>query len=276
MVRPVITFLTDFGPDSAAAICRGVMIGISPDVQIIDISHSVRKFAIRDGAWLLWISVPHMPVGTHVAVVDPGVGTARRPIAIRSGRGDVFVGPDNGLLVPAAERLDGIAELRALENRALMLPRTTNTFHGRDIFAPVAAHLANGVGFEEVGSTVDPATIVRLPFPEPSIGSGVLDTSVVYIDSFGNLRLAGDPTDLEAALGPLAAGERLSVELARVDGHPARTETVTWQRTFGEVDAGRPLLYEDSFGQLAMADNQGNVAARLGLSLDRPIRIRPA
>jgi hypothetical protein len=276
MVRPVITFLTDFGPDSAAAICRGVMIGISRDVQIIDISHSVRKFAIRDGAWLLWISVPHMPVGTHVAVVDPGVGTARRPVAIRSGRGDVFVGPDNGLLVPAAERLDGIAEARVLENRALMLPSTTRTFHGRDVFAPIAAHLANGVAFEEVGPTVDPATIVRLSFPEASVGRGVLETSVVYVDSFGNLRLAGDPADLEAALGPLAPGQPLALELPGADGRPATVETVTWQRTFGEVEAGRPLVYEDSFGQLALADNQGNAAQRLGLSLDRPVRIRPA
>jgi S-adenosylmethionine hydrolase len=276
MLRPVITFLTDFGPDSAAAICRGVMLGISRDAQIVDITHSVRKFAIRDGAWLLWVSVPHMPVGFHIAVVDPGVGTARRPIAIRSGRGDIFVGPDNGLLVPAAERLEGIAEVRALENRSLMLPRTTNTFHGRDVFAPVAAHLANGVAFEKVGSTVDAETIVRLTFPVPSIGTGILDTTIIYVDSFGNLRLAGEPGDLEAALGALDSGQRLAVEFAPENGRPAIHESVTWQRTFGEVEEGRPLLYEDSFGRLALADNQGSISRRLGLDQDRPVRIRPA
>ena len=276
MLRPVITFLTDFGPDSAAAICRGVILGISRDAQIVDISHSVRKFAIRDGAWLLWISVPHMPIGFHVAVVDPGVGTARRPIGIRSGRGDVFVGPDNGLLVPAAERLDGIVEVRALENRSLMLPRTTSTFHGRDIFAPVATHLANGVAFEEIGPEVDPASVVRLTFPEPSIGAGLLETTIVYVDSFGNLRLAGEPADLEAALGTLGSGARLTAEFAPQDGRPAIHETVTWQRTFGEVEQGRPLLYEDSFGRLALADNQASIAARLGLSVDRVVRLRPS
>src|SRR5215207_5339465 len=163
--RPVIGFLTDFGLDGAAAICRGVMLSIARDAQIVDISHTVRKFAIGDGAYLLRSAVPWLPVGVHVAVVDPGVGTSRRPIAIRAARGDVLVGPDNGLLLPAAARLGGIVEARALENRAWMLPVTSATFHGRDVFAPVAAHLALGEGFEDVGPAVRPDGLVRLGLP---------------------------------------------------------------------------------------------------------------
>ena len=276
MDRPVITFLTDFGADSAAAICRGVMLDIARDAQIVDISHSVRKYAIRDGAFLLWCALPWMPVGIHVAVVDPGVGTSRLSIGIRTVRGDVLIGPDNGLLVPAAVRLGGIVEVRALENRAFMLAATSATFHGRDILAPMAAHLAAGRPFAEVGPTIDPGSIVSLRLPDPTIAPGALDTSVVYVDSFGNLRLAGDPADLIAAIGPLTPGRELAVTFTAGDGKPAIREIVPWAATFGQVPVGRPLLYEDSFGRLAYADNQGDVARRLGLGVDRPARIEPA
>ncbi|NJD27288.1 MAG: SAM-dependent chlorinase/fluorinase [Chloroflexi bacterium] len=275
-MHPVITFLTDFGPDAAAAICRGVMLSIAPDAQIVDISHSVRKYAIRDGAFLLWVSLPTMPVGVHVGVVDPGVGTARRPIGIRTGRGDVLIGPDNGLLTAAAERLGGIVEARGLENPAWLLPRVSSTFHGRDIFSPMGAHIAAGGAFEAVGPPIDVATLARLPFPEPVVRDGGLDTSVVYVDSFGNLRFAGVPDDLAAAIGPLQPGRRLRVVFGAVDGSAPLVEVVPWATTFGEVPLGRPLVYEDSFGELAYADNQSNVAARLEIGVDRPVRIESA
>ncbi len=275
-MRPVITFLTDFGPDAAAAICRGVMIGIARDAQIVDISHSVRKYAIRDGAFLLWASLHSMPVGVHVGVVDPGVGTVRRPIGLRAGRGDVLIGPDNGLLMPAAARLGGIAEARLLDNSAWMLPDVSSTFHGRDIFAPMAGHLAAGGAFEAVGPVVDVETLTRLDFPAPVIRDGGLHSSVVYIDSFGNLRISGVPADLARAVGPLEPGRRLRVEFAGANGSVAIVEVVPWARTFGEVPAGSPLLYADSFGDIAYADNQSNVAARLGIEVDRPVRIEPA
>jgi S-adenosylmethionine hydrolase len=274
--RPVISFLTDFGPDAAAAICRGVMLSIAPDAQIVDISHAVRKYAIRDGAFLLWGSLISMPVGVHVAVIDPGVGTARRPVGLLTGRGDRMIGPDNGLLIPAARRLGGIREARALENDGWMLPRTSATFHGRDIFSPMAAHLAIGGRFEEVGPTISPDTLVDLQLPEPVARDGGLDSAIVYIDSFGNLRLAGDPGDLEAAVGELRPGRPFDVEFAGAGGRPATTERAPWVRTFGEIPAGQPLLYEDSFGRLAYADNQSSVARRLRLDVDRAVRIRPA
>jgi S-adenosylmethionine hydrolase len=270
--RPVLTFLTDFGPDGPAPICRGVMLSIAPDAQIVDIGHHVRKFAIRDGAFLLWCALPYMPRGVHVAVVDPGVGTTRRPIAILTVRGDVLVGPDNGLLIPAAGKLGGIAEARTLENRDLWLDRTSSTFHGRDIFSPVAAHLATGTPFSDVGPFLPTAELVQLALPQATVRDGGLDTGIAFIDDFGNLRLAGQPSDLDAAVGGLAPGRELMVEFA----DPALTERTTWQRTFGTVPVGASLLYEDSFGTISLADNQGSIASRLGLAVDRPARIRAA
>lgn len=273
MDRPVISLLTDFGPEPAA-ICRGVMLSIARDAQVVEISHDVRKFAIRDGAFLLWCALPYLPVGHHVGVVDPGVGTARLPIAIRTGRGDVLVGPDNGLFRPVAERLGGIVEARALENRALGLPVRTMTFHGRDLFAPVAAHLAMGTPFEAVGPVVPVTDLVDLAFPRPAVAEGVLETAVLLVDNFGNIRLAGLPGDLEAALGPLRPGDRLVLDAPATPDRAAIREATSWQGTFGEVPIGVPLVYEDSFGTLSFADNQGNVAARLGLAVDRTLTIR--
>jgi S-adenosylmethionine hydrolase len=217
-----------------------------------------------------------MPVGVHVAVVDPGVGTARRPIGLLTGRGDVLIGPDNGLLIAAAERLGGIREARVLENRAWMLERTSSTFHGRDIFSPMAANLAIGGEFSEVGSIVDTASLTAIRFPEPSVGQGILESSIVYVDSFGNLRLAGDRADLAKAVGDLSPGRVFRVEFGGSNGQAAIVETAPWARTFGEIAAGRPLLFEDSSGRLAFADNQADAARRLGVGVDRPVTIRPA
>ncbi len=269
MTRPVISFLSDFGArDPSAAICRGVMLGIASDAQIVDISHEVAKWSIRDGAFLLANAVQYLPVGTHVAVVDPGVGTTRRPIAITSERGDVLVGPDNGLLIPAAERLGGIAEARVLENQELWLPRTTSTFHGRDIFAPVAARLAMGATFETVGDIVDPVSLVRLPWPESTVQPGVLRTAVLYIDSFGNVKLGAQANELAEAIGPLSTGDALELNLL------AGPLLLPWASTFGDVAAGALFVCEDSFGWLALAVNQGSAAQRLGLTEDAPVAIQ--
>jgi len=275
MERPVITLLTDFGPDGPAAICRGVILTIARDAQIVDIGHNVRKYAIRDGAFLLWCAVPYFPRAVHVAVIDPGVGTDRLPIAIKTARGDVLVGPDNGLLIPAARRLGGIEAAHRLENREYMLPVTTSTFHGRDIFAPVGAHLALGVPIDSVGDAIDPERLVDLRFPEPTVGSGQLDTAVLFIDSFGNVRLGGQPADLEAAIGALYPGRAVALEIDDGTGGVIR-EATSWEVTFGGVPLGASLLYQDSFGLVSLADNQGNVAQRLGLQSDRAVRLKVA
>ena len=267
--RPVITFLSDFGP-AAPAVCRGVMFGIAPDANIIDISHQVPRFSIPNGAASLAFALPHMPVGVHVAVVDPGVGTDRLPIAIRVARGDVLIGPDNGLLIPATERLGGIAEVRVIENRALMLPVVSASFHGRDIFAPVAAHLAMGVPYSSVGRSVPPERLVRLPERRPSIVAGRLETQIVHVMIYGNVTLAGRPADLEAAVGELSPGRRLRIEFPAVDGRSGAVEDTTWGVTFGSVPVGSSVLMADSEGNLSLADNQGDAARRIGLEVDQP------
>jgi S-adenosylmethionine hydrolase len=212
-------------------------------------------------------------VGVSVGVVDPGVGTERRPIGIRTARGDFLVGPDNGLFRPVAERLGGIVEARALENRDLWLPSaTSSTFHGRDVFSPVGAHLAIGADFATVGPEIAPGELVPLPMPTAQVHDGWLETGIVFIDSFGNARLAGAPDDLAASIGPLDRGRRLVVEIDGVVG----PVDLTWEQTFGRVPLGVPLLYRDSSGTISMSDNQGSIAARLGLSVDQPIRIRAA
>lgn len=270
--RPIIGFLTDFGLDGAVGACRGVMLSICRDAQIIDVGHTVRKYAIRDGAFLLRFTLPYVPVGVHVGVVDPGVGTARRAIGIRTGRGDVLIGPDNGLLLPAAAALGGAVEARELSNRELWLPVTTSTFHGRDIFAPVAAHLAAGdARFEAVGDPIALETLVSLPEPRASVHEGAVETVVTYVDSFGNLRLAGGRDDLQAALGELHDGDPLVVEFV-----PGLREHTRYGTTFGAVPIGSSLVYVDSLGNLAVADNQGSLATRLGVGHDRPVRIARA
>jgi len=274
MVRPVITFLTDFGP-SAPAVCRGVMFGIAPDANIIDVSHQVPRYSIRDGARTLVFALPYMPVGVHVAVVDPGVGTDRLPVALRARRGDILIGPDNGLLVPAAEALGGIAEARSIENRDLMLPRISSSFHGRDIFSPVAAHLSMGVPFESVGPVISADRLVRLPEPTPTVREGVLETVIVGVLIFGNVTFAGVPADLERAIGKLEPGRKLVVEFAGPPGQPNTRERTTWAETFGRVPLGASLVMADSEGHLSFADNQGNAAARLGLGVDQAVRILP-
>jgi S-adenosylmethionine hydrolase len=252
------------------------MYRICPDATIIDVSHQVPRYSIREGAGTLVFALPHMPVGIHVAVVDPGVGTDRRAVAIRARRGDILIGPDNGLLVPAAEALDGIDEVRSIENRDLMLPVVTSSFHGRDIFAPVAAHLASGVAFETVGPPVRADDLVRLDLPRPTVRDGILETVITHVLIFGNVTFAGVPSDLESAIGPLVPGRRVVLDFPAVEGAPAVREETVWAETFGRVPVGASLLMADSEGHLSFADNQGDAAARLGLTLDRPVRIGAA
>lgn len=275
MARPFISLLTDFGlRDPSAAILHGVILSIAPDARIVDISHEVRKFSIRDGALLLWCALPYLPVGVHVAVVDPGVGTERLPVAIRTGRGDTLVGPDNGLLLAAAERIGGIAAVHALEAPEYRLPVVSTSFHGRDIFAPAAAHLANGVALEALGSVVDPDSLVPTPLAAAVVESGTLRSAIVYIDTFGNVKLAGLRADLEEAIGPVRPGDRLELAFAAHGDERARVETVPWQGTFGESPPGTRLLYEDSYGRICLAVNQGDAARDLALEDDRPVAIR--
>jgi S-adenosylmethionine hydrolase len=272
MARPVISLLTDFGArDPSAGILHGVILGIAPNAAVIDISHEVRKFAIRDGALLLWCALPYLPIGVHMAVVDPGVGTKRRPVAIRTARGDTLIGPDNGLLMGAAERLGGATAAHLVEAEEFRLPVVSTSFHGRDIFAPAAAHLSRGIGIEQLGEAIDLASLVPSPIPEPNVQDGALKATIVYVDTFGNIKVGATRAQLERAVGPLTAGDRLNTSIGG-----AAPLDIPWLATFGESPIGTLLVYEDSYGRVCLAENQGDAAARLGLREDQPIDLRRA
>jgi hypothetical protein len=279
MARPFISFLSDFGSrDPSAAIVHGVIRGICPAADVIDVSHEVRKYRVRDGALLLWCALPYLPVGVHLAVIDPGVGTARRGIALRTGRGDLLVGPDNGLLLPAAEeRLGGLVAAHELAAPAYRLPIVSSSFHGRDVFGPAAAHLAAGVALEALGPPVAPADLVRLHWPAAETSPGRLRAELLYVDTFGNVKLGALAGDLRAAFGPLAFGSELQLAWQGVGREPeVREARLPWVETFGHVAPGAPLLYEDSYGRLCLAVNQGSAADRLGLTEDLAVVLHRA
>jgi len=276
MARPLVTLTTDFGlVDPSVGICKGVILGIAPDAQIVDISHGITRHAVLEGAVLLQAALPYFPVGVHIAVVDPGVGTERRPLAILTARGDFLVGPDNGLLIPAAEALGGVARCCELAGERYRLTPVSRTFHGRDVFAPAAGHLAAGVAMQELGPELDPESLVRLDVPVARIVPGALEAPVVSLDSFGSAQLLAGRADLEKALGPLTPGTRIAVEFATAAKGPRRFDA-TWRQTYGEAAKGELIVLADSYGRLAVAVNQGSAADRCGLEPGAATRLTRA
>ncbi|HEV3495816.1 MAG TPA: SAM-dependent chlorinase/fluorinase, partial [Actinomycetes bacterium] len=230
----------------------------------LDVSHAVGAQDVRQGALLLAQAVRFLPRAVHLAVVDPGVGTGRGMVAVEAG-GQVLVGPDNGLLVWAAEALGGIGRAVALENPAYRLAPVSRTFHGRDVFAPAAAHVAAGVDLDELGPEVDPGRLVRLERAAPRVDEGKAQASVVAVDHFGNLALGLGREDLARA--GVAVGDPVEV---RAGG---RTHRAVVGETFASVAAGELVVHEDSFGSLAVAVNQGRAADRLGAGAGDPVEI---
>lgn len=270
--RPFVSLLSDFGlRDASAGIMRAVVAGICPEATIVDLAHDVHKFAIRDGALLMWSAVPYLPIGTHVAVVDPGVGTARKGVAIQTSRGDFLVGPDNGLLMPAAARLGGITRVHLLENPQYALPDVSSSFHGRDVFAPAAAHLAGGVAIEELGRAVDPRRLLDLEWPRPDIQPGRLRANAIYLDTFGNVKLSALADDLESALPGLRFGDEIVIRIG--EAGTSRVVPAIWARTFGDVPEQAPLLTSDSYGRASLSVHQGSAASSYGIELDAVIEV---
>lgn len=261
--RPIVSMLSDWGQrDPSAAICRGVVLGIAPDALIVDLTHSITKYNIRHGALMLWSALPFLPIGAHMAVIDPGVGTERRPIAIETVRGDYLIGPDNGLLLPGADRLGGIARVHEIDNVQYRLPVLSSTFHGRDLFAPTAAHLALGVPLEMIGPPIDPQDLVDIDWPRVVVRDGELESTVIYCDTFGNAKLAGLTADLLDAIPGLQYGAELEIAFRGVARPAVR---LRWVPTFGDVGLGHHLLFEDSYGRLSIGQNQGSAAMSLQL-----------
>jgi hypothetical protein len=262
-----ITFLSDFGlRDDFVGTCHGVIARIAPEATIIDITHGIEPQAVLQGALVLANTVPYMPEGVHLAVVDPGVGSDRRPLAVRDASGRIYVGPDNGLLVPAAEKQGGIADAWQLSNPRYMLDPVSRTFHGRDVFSPAAAHLVVGLDPAELGPAVEPDSLVRLELPEPEVGSARIVATVLYVDRYGNVQLNLSRVDLERA--GIVPGRRVELELG-VDRYYA-----TAARAFSDARPGDIILYEDSYENIAVAITDGNAAEMFGLRTGQRLTIR--
>jgi S-adenosyl-L-methionine hydrolase (adenosine-forming) len=252
----VITFLTDFGlQDDFVGTCHGVVATIAPDARVIDITHGIRPGHVLQGAIVLANTLPYMPAGVHLAVVDPGVGSGRRALALRDKEGRLHVGPDNGLLLAAADRFGGVAEAHELANADYSLQPVSRTFHGRDLFSPAAAHLAAGVALDELGPPVDPDELVRVELPKPEVGQNRIRATVLGVDRFGNIALNLRRDQLEQL--DLAAGTR--VELT---SRGERFFAVS-ARTFADAPRGALILYEDSYGSLALAVSRGSASQLL-------------
>jgi S-adenosyl-L-methionine hydrolase (adenosine-forming) len=235
---------------------------------VIDITHGIPPQHVLQGALVLANTLPYMPTGVHVAVVDPGVGGERKPLALRGGDGRLYVGPDNGLLLVAADSLGGIEEAVEIANENYMLTPVSRTFHGRDIFSPAGAHLAAGVEFRELGPALDPATLARLELPVAQIGTARIRASALYIDRFGNIQLNLTSKDLEKV--GILPGTKVEVEV-RFERYFAVAA-----RTFAEVRTGEIVLYEDSYQNIALAINQGNAARMFSLRVGQEVRLSPA
>jgi S-adenosyl-L-methionine hydrolase (adenosine-forming) len=255
----IVTFLSDYGPgDEYAGIVVGVIARLCPDARVIELGHGVPPQDVRTGARRLARALPFVPAGVHLAVVDPGVGGPRRALALRTAEeGRLLVGPDNGLLVPAAERFGGVAEAVEISSSPWRLEPVSATFHGRDVFGPVAGRLAAGAALADAGEPLDPASLERLPELKPRREGEAVIVHVVEIDGFGNVMLDGRLADLPAT--------------ATLGGRP-----VPQGRTFGDVEPGALLLYEDSSGGLALAVNGGSAAAALGVRTGHELRLEPA
>jgi S-adenosyl-L-methionine hydrolase (adenosine-forming) len=265
-VARFITFLTDFGlQDDFVGTCHGVMKRIAPDVEIIDITHGIAPQGVLQGALTLANSLPFMPAGVHLAVVDPGVGGSRRALALRDNSGRVHVGPDNGLLIPAAEKFGGIDVAYELGNPDYALESVSRTFHGRDLFAPAAAHLAVGVELAELGPPLAIDALARLDVPEPDVGTSRINSTVLAIDRFGNVQLNLDRSHADAV--GLVPGTRVELRAG-----PERYYAVA-ARTFADARPGDLILYEDAYRNLSIAINGGNAAAMLGVKPGRDVRI---
>lgn len=262
-----ITFLTDFGlRDDFVGTCHGVMKRIAPDAQIIDITHGIRPGRILQGALVLANTLAYMPAGVHLAVVDPGVGGSRRPLVLQDAEGRLYVGPDNGLLLPAAERFGGVAAAHELANPAYALERVSRTFHGRDLFSPAAAHLASGVPPSDLGPPIALEELVRLDLPALEIDGSQIRATVLAVDHFGNVSLNLTREQLEEV--DVVPGTRVEV----VVDH--RQYFAVAARTFGDARPGDLILYEDSYANVAVAVARGSAAELLAVDEGSDILIR--
>jgi hypothetical protein len=278
---PVVTLLTDYGSDDEfAGVCRGVVLGIAPEARILDVTHRVPRHDVTRGALVLRNALPYLPVGVHVAIVDPQVGSERRALALRCGDGRVLVGPDNGLLSLAWEVAGGVELAVDVSRSEHRREPVSATFHGRDVFAPVAAHLAAGIELADAGDPLDPDALERIELPQPRIeDDGTLVAHVVTIDGYGNVALNVDHDRLAGS--GLTLGATVEVDVSAGSGEGGATVKLGGGRVaapfviaFADAVAGETVVYEDAYRTLALAINRGDAATELGLAPGDEVRLR--
>ena len=265
----IVTLLTDYGrDDDFVGVCHGVIRSIAPDVQIIDVTHGIPRYAVRHGALVMRNTLPYMPPGVHLAVVDPQVGTERRAVALRCHDGRMLVGPDNGLLSLAWREAGGVEQAVDISRSPHRLEPVSATFHGRDLFAPVGAHLAIGAELADAGEPLDPESLTGIELPQPVVeDDGTLVAHALTVDQFGNVTL--DVTHEGLAGTGLTLGAEVELEAG------GEQFIATYAGTFADVRPGEPLVYEDAYRMLAVAINRGDAGITLGLSPDAEVRLRP-
>ena len=260
-----VSFLSDFGlQDDFVGTCHGVIKLIAPETEILDITHGIPPQQVLQGALVLSNTLAYVPAGVHLAVVDPGVGGRRRPLALRDRNGRFFVGPDNGLLIPAAERA-GIDVAHELANPEYALESISRTFHGRDLFAPAAAHLSRGVAIEELGPPLAPDALVRLDLPQPELRPERIAATVLYVDAFGNIAL--NVTREHAVEAGIVPGTQVELELGGERYYAVAA------RTFADARAGDIMLYEDSYRNMSVAISGGSAGDMLHARPGQSLRI---
>jgi S-adenosylmethionine hydrolase len=261
-----VGFLSDYGlSDGFVGVCHGVIATLAPTVRVIDVCHDIPPGDLRRGAALLAQSAPYLPTGVLLAVVDPTVGTRRRSVVVRAGR-SFLVGPDNGLLLPAARALGGASAAYEITATEVMRQPVSATFHGRDIFAPVAAQLAIGMPVSRVGETLPVDDLVQLPEPVARLTAHRLEGEVLTVDRFGNVQ-----TSLPAALlrdAGLCEGEQLRLHCRMGEVR------LPFNRTFADVQDSEPVGYIDSAGLFALALNGKSAAAKYDLQPGDPVALR--
>lgn len=267
MIKP-ISFLSDFGHDDEfVGVVHGVIARIAPEVRVIDVGHNFPRGDVRAGALALVRSIQYLPQGVALAVVDPGVGTARRPIAARTDWG-VMIGPDNGLLAPAVAMVGGADLIVAIENTELRLPAEGATFDGRDVFGPAAAVIAAGqADIVDLGSEVDPGTVIPLMVPLVEHDADQVVGEVLWVDHFGNAQLNVTPADLRRIGVDQGSDVVLRVGAAEFG--------LTLVGAYGDVPPGEGLLHVDSYGQIAIAVRAGRADELFPIATGTAVTLRP-
>ncbi|MBN4049226.1 SAM-dependent chlorinase/fluorinase [archaeon AH-315-M20] len=266
MKKPFITLTSDFGVQSqGTAIMEGVALEINPDAHVIHLMHGLPDFNLYYAARTME-TIKYLPTGYHVCVVDPEVGTKRKPIIIETGRGDFLIGPDNGVLLPATRFLNGIKKIIEIRNKKYMRKPVSPIFHGRDIFTPAAAYLSKGVKIEEFGKEINPKDLMKAPYEEATIKNNEIYAKIISINKFGSLHLnithyAWDKFDINIKNIINLNFNNNSIE-------------IPYAKTFGEVDKGKPLIMKDDYGRVEVALNQGSFKKKYKVKIGDDVIIK--